>query len=46
MSETAKHSVHRNTVIYRLAKCEELLGKRLKARDTTMRLRIQMLLNL
>lgn len=51
ISETAKRLyVHRNTVIYRLEKCEELLGKSLKDADTTLRLRlalrIQMLLNM
>lgn len=51
ISETAKRLyVHRNTVIYRLEKCEELLGKSLKDADTTLRLRlalrIQMLLGL
>ncbi|CAI8849362.1 Purine catabolism regulatory protein [Bacillus licheniformis] len=51
ISETAKRLyIHRNTVIYRLEKCEELLGKSLKDADTTLRLRlalrIQMLLGL
>ncbi|WP_077735516.1 PucR family transcriptional regulator [Bacillus sonorensis] len=51
ISETAKRLyVHRNTVIYRLEKCEELLGKSLKDADTTLRLRlalrIQMMLGL
>ncbi|MEC1437853.1 PucR family transcriptional regulator [Bacillus sonorensis] len=51
ISETAKRLyVHRNTVIYRLEKCEEMLGKSLKDADTTLRLRlalrIQMLLGL
>jgi purine catabolism regulator len=41
ISETAKRLyVHRNTVIYRLEKCEELLGKSLKDPDTTLRLRL------
>ncbi|ALV02601.1 PucR family transcriptional regulator [Bacillus velezensis] len=41
ISETAKRLyVHRNTVIYRLEKCEELLGKSLKDPETTMRLRL------
>lgn len=51
ISETAKRLyVHRNTVIYRLEKCEELLGTSLKDPDTTLRLRlalrIKTLLNL
>ncbi|EIJ80432.1 transcriptional regulator of the purine degradation operon [Bacillus methanolicus PB1] len=41
ISETAKKLfVHRNTVIYRLEKCEELIGKSLKDPDTTFRLRL------
>ncbi|HWJ79096.1 MAG TPA: PucR family transcriptional regulator [Niallia sp.] len=41
ISETAKRLyVHRNTVIYRLEKCEELLGKSLKDPDTTFHLRL------
>ncbi|MFS0657980.1 PucR family transcriptional regulator [Niallia alba] len=40
ISETAKRLyVHRNTVIYRLEKCEELLGKSLKDPETTFHLR-------
>ncbi|PCK20151.1 transcriptional regulator [Bacillus pumilus] len=51
ISETAKRLyVHRNTVIYRLEKCEELLRISLKDPDTTLRirlaLRIQKLLKL
>lgn len=51
ISETAKRLyVHRNTVIYRLEKCEELLGRSLKDPDTTLQLRlalrIKTLLNL
>ncbi|MFC7063172.1 PucR family transcriptional regulator [Halobacillus seohaensis] len=41
ISYTAKKMyVHRNTVIYRLEKCEELLGASLKDPDTTIRLRL------
>lgn len=41
ISETAKRlSVHRNTVIYRLEKCEELLQISLKDPDATLRLRL------
>lgn len=41
ISETAKRLfVHRNTVIYRLEKCEELLGRSLKDADTTFHLRL------
>ncbi|MFB5662826.1 PucR family transcriptional regulator [Alteribacillus sp. HJP-4] len=42
ISETAKRLyIHRNTVIYRLEKCEELLqGASLKDPDTTLRLRL------
>ncbi|MEH7651114.1 PucR family transcriptional regulator [Bacillus safensis] len=41
ISETAKRlSIHRNTVIYRLEKCEELLRISLKNPDTTLRLRL------
>lgn len=41
ISETAKRLfVHRNTVIYRLDKCEELLGRSLKDPDTTFHLRL------
>ncbi|PRS41741.1 MULTISPECIES: PucR family transcriptional regulator [unclassified Bacillus (in: firmicutes)] len=50
ISETAKRlSIHRNTVIYRLEKCEELLRISLKDPEATLRLRlalrIQMLLS-
>ncbi len=41
ISETAKRLyVHRNTIIYRLEKIEELLGKSLKDPDTTLHLRL------
>ncbi|PIK27271.1 PucR family transcriptional regulator [Bacillus pumilus] len=41
ISETAKRLyVHRNTVIYRLEKCEELLRISLKDPDATLRLRL------
>ncbi|GER67603.1 PucR family transcriptional regulator [Weizmannia acidilactici] len=41
ISETAKRLyVHRNTVVYRIEKCEELLGKSLKDPDTNLQLRI------
>ncbi|WP_445488033.1 PucR family transcriptional regulator [Niallia sp. 03133] len=41
ISETAKRLfVHRNTVIYRLEKCEELLGSSLKDADLTFHLRL------
>ncbi|MFD6210513.1 PucR family transcriptional regulator [Peribacillus sp. NPDC060253] len=41
ISETAKRLfVHRNTVVYRLEKCEELLGKSLKDSETTLQIRI------
>lgn len=41
ISETAKKLyVHRNTVIYRLENCKELIGKSLKDPDTTFRLRL------
>jgi purine catabolism regulator len=41
IAETAKRLyVHRNTVIYRLEKCEELIGKSLKDPETTFRLRL------
>lgn len=41
ISETAKKLfVHRNTVIYRIEKCEHLLGKDLKDPDTTFQLRL------
>lgn len=40
ISETAKKLyVHRNTVIYRIDKCEQLLGKDLKNPDATFQLR-------
>lgn len=40
ISETAKKLyVHRNTVIYRIDKCERMLGKDLKDPDTTFQLR-------
>ncbi|WP_121660874.1 PucR family transcriptional regulator [Metabacillus litoralis] len=41
LSETAKRLyVHRNTVIYRLEKCEEMIGRSLKEPDETLRLRL------
>ncbi|KMK77877.1 PucR family transcriptional regulator [Alkalihalobacillus pseudalcaliphilus] len=41
ISETAKSLfVHRNTVIYRIKKCEELLGNSLKNPDETLKLRL------
>jgi PucR family transcriptional regulator, purine catabolism regulatory protein len=41
ISETAKRLfVHRNTVVYRLEKCEELLGKSLKDAETTLQIRL------
>ncbi|MFD6440860.1 PucR family transcriptional regulator [Peribacillus sp. NPDC060186] len=41
ISETAKRLfVHRNTVVYRLEKCEELLGKSLKDAETTLHIRL------
>ncbi|WP_251032967.1 CdaR family transcriptional regulator [Bacillus sp. ISL-7] len=41
ISETAKRLfVHRNTVVYRIEKCEEILGKSLKDSETTMQIRI------
>lgn len=41
ISETAKKLfVHRNTVIYRLEKCEELLGRSLKDGETTLQIRV------
>lgn len=41
ISETAKRLyVHRNTVIYRLEKCEELIDKSLKDPEITLRLRL------
>ncbi|WP_209123768.1 PucR family transcriptional regulator ligand-binding domain-containing protein [Alkalihalobacillus sp. BA299] len=41
ISETAKSMyIHRNTVIYRLKKCEEILGRDIKNSDETLRLRM------
>ncbi|PFY73915.1 PucR family transcriptional regulator [Bacillus wiedmannii] len=41
ISETAKRLfLHRNTVIYRLEKCEELLGRNIKDPNETLQLRI------
>ncbi|MEH7120248.1 PucR family transcriptional regulator [Neobacillus vireti] len=41
ISETAKRLfVHRNTVVYRIEKCEEILGKSLKDSETTLQIRI------
>lgn len=46
ISETAKRLfVHRNTVVYRLEKCEELLGKSLKDSETTMQIRLALRIN-
>lgn len=45
IAETAKRLyVHRNTVVYRLEKCEELLNITLKDPDETLRLRIAILI--
>lgn len=41
ISETAKRLfIHRNTVVYRIEKCEEILGKSLKDSETTLQLRL------
>ncbi len=41
ISETAKRLfVHRNTVVYRIEKCEELLGESLSDSETTIQLRL------
>jgi purine catabolism regulator len=41
ISETAKRLfVHRNTVVYRIEKCEEMLGKSLKDSETTLQIRL------
>ncbi|PLS08513.1 PucR family transcriptional regulator [Neobacillus cucumis] len=41
ISETAKRLfVHRNTVVYRIEKCEEILGKSLKDPETTLQIRL------
>jgi len=41
ISETAKRLfVHRNTVVYRIEKCEEILAKSMKDPETTLQLRI------
>lgn len=41
ISETAKRLyVHRNTVIYRIEKCEEILGKNFKDPETSLQLRL------
>lgn len=41
ISETAKRLyIHRNTVVYRIEKCEEILGKSLKDPETTLQLRL------
>ncbi|MGG3432935.1 PucR family transcriptional regulator [Heyndrickxia coagulans] len=41
ISETAKRLyVHRNTVVYRIEKCEELLGKRIRDPETNLQLRL------
>lgn len=45
IAETAKQLyVHRNTVVYRLEKCEELLNITIKEPDVTLRLRIALLI--
>jgi purine catabolism regulator len=45
IAETAKRLyVHRNTVVYRLEKCEDLLNITLKDPDETLRLRIALLI--
>jgi len=41
LSETAKRLyIHRNTVIYRLEKCEEIIGRSIKDPEETLRLRL------
>lgn len=41
LAETAKRLyIHRNTVIYRLEKCEEIIGRSLKDPEETLRLRM------
>lgn len=41
IAETAKRLyIHRNTVIYRLEKCEEIIGRSLKDPEETLRLRM------
>lgn len=41
ISETAKRLfVHRNTVVYRIEKCEEILGKNIKDPETTLQIRL------
>ncbi|MCT2537779.1 PucR family transcriptional regulator [Aquibacillus koreensis] len=41
ISETAKRLyVHRNTVVYRLEKCEELLGRNITDAETTLQIRL------
>ena len=41
IAETAKRLfIHRNTVVYRLEKCEELLGQSLKSPELTLQLRL------
>jgi purine catabolism regulator len=41
ISETAKRLfVHRNTVVYRIEKCEEILGKSLKDSEATLQIRL------
>ncbi|ADG06711.1 PucR family transcriptional regulator [Kyrpidia tusciae] len=45
IAETAKQLyVHRNTVVYRLDKCKELIGRDLKEPDVTLRLRVALLI--
>lgn len=46
IAETAKQLfVHRNTVIYRLQKCEDILGENLKDPDVAFKLRIALLIS-
>ncbi|KAA9028585.1 hypothetical protein F4V44_04765 [Niallia endozanthoxylica] len=41
ISKTAKRLfVHRNTTVYRIEKCEEILAKSMKNPETTLQLRI------
>nr|WP_017554882.1 PucR family transcriptional regulator [Heyndrickxia coagulans] len=43
ISETAKRLyVHRNTVVYRIEKCEELLGKSIKDPEVNLQLRLSL----
>jgi DNA-binding PucR family transcriptional regulator len=46
IAETAKQLfVHRNTVIYRLQKCEDILGENLKDAEVAFKLRIALLIH-